>query len=410
MRQNYIQIGSARDGRESYLNPARGRRLHAILIETPQYLAFRSAAGRAQFDHLIPIETPADPDAVCRELSVVGGGVRLIMPGFERYTRCAHIVAARLGLIPPFASPTKSEQRAALAARAPHIVQPRSRVLRLAHEPRELSETDVSFPAVFKPVDGGGGLGVIRVESKEELNLAICHGKHLSNYDNAPMQEWILEEYIDGPEYSVQGLCCGGTCYLLSMCSKVIAREGVNGFGNGGFREVAHIAVGPDLIPEHAIRFSQDVLAAIGYRDGPFHIDFRDSRAGLTFIEMGFRLSGAAITDLVREVSGCDWGAAAFSWMAGEAVPPRIAPTGVYAANVLAFSNEQLEMAVRDHGKFDISIERFAAPWESLPSSITSRLSADRSRHSGPAARIHIAGQQWPELYSFAVQVATANS
>src|ERR1017187_8940255 len=314
MKKTFFQIGAPRDGREAYLAAARKRNMRAVLVERPEFLALRAAAGRPAFDATIATPSPANPAAVCDAIRRIDPSPALVLAAFERYARCAHEVAGRLGVGPDggeFVPPENYQQRAALLQYAPEIAQPRFHHLKAG----ENKPAGLSYPAVVKPVNGGGGLGVMLVHDDAELHRARQHGKRVTNYDGAKLDEWILEEYIEAPEWSAQGLCRGGICQVFAVCSKVVACEAVDGLpGVLGFREVAHIATPAATMKPATRRFVERALAAAGYADGPFHIDFRYAGEPV-FIEMGFRLSGAAVTDLVRYVSGRDWGEAAFSWM-----------------------------------------------------------------------------------------------
>ena len=402
MKDTFLQIGSTRDGREPYLDAARRRGMRAVLVERQEYLTLRAAAGRDEFDCSIGVSSPANADDVWTRVQSLGRP-RLALAGFERYTPCAHEIAARIDPRRPlFRPPTKSEQRAALALRAPEIAQPRFS--------NACAPDGVSFPAVLKPVDGGGGLGVLLLPDAASLAAALAYGRRLANYDGAPLEQWLLEEYVDAPEWSVQGLCCAGECIILAACAKVVTLEPMPDLpGVFGFREAAHIASSGATLPDLVCRFVERAVAAVGYTDGPFHLDFRQADRPV-FIEMGFRLSGAAITDLVHAVSGCDWGECVFSWMLREGRRPVPAPGGCCAANVLAFCEWQIEFARAVLPHDALRVERFASPAASLPAAVARQLGADLSRHSGPLARLQILGDDPDEIRKLAIAICNLQS
>lgn len=412
MKELFVQIGASRDGRDAYLSAARRRGLHSVLIETPEFLCLRSATARNGFDSYIPITAPAGVELVMKAIEHLDRTPCLILAGFERYAQCAHEVSACVGLIPAgqtFHAPTKFGQRETLRRTVPHIGQPLFWTLTPEIESVELR--NIRYPAVIKPVNGGGGLCVYQVHDVEQLRRALRHGARLRNYDNTCFPEWIVEEYIPGAESSVQGLCRDGVCEILAFCSKVIANEPIDDLVPiTGFREVAHIALGAQDTPVAIAQFVNDVVHGIGYRDGPFHIDFREAADGPIFIEMGFRLSGAGVSDLVRDVSGCEWGEAAFSWMLREKAPVLSTARMRCAAMVLAFSERQIEEASRVHQELDITIERIASPASVLTLRQRRRLAADLSRHAGPLARVHITGGSPEMVRTLSTRLATPNS
>jgi biotin carboxylase len=213
----------------------------------------------------------------------------------------------------------------------------------------------------------------------------------------------IVERYLDAAEYSVQGVMYDGTPCILGYCSKVIAVQPDPLAGClRGFREIAHMLVGPGRVPAAVNRFASRCAAAMGYHDGPFHIDFREDGRGPIFIEMGFRLSGAAVTDLVRIVAGCDWADLAFSQMLGDGVPPRFRSRTACAAHVLAFSEDQIEAAQRIPQPVAVAVDRLTNTIPELTADEKTRLSADLSRHTGPIARIRLSGAE-PDIVRHAV-------
>ncbi|MEE3386206.1 MAG: ATP-grasp domain-containing protein [Prevotella sp.] len=64
---------------------------------------------------------------------------------------------------------------------------------------------ELSFPLVIKPTDVSGSIGVMFVESQEELLDSCRKALELSNNS-----EVILEEYLIGKEYSVETLGSSG--------------------------------------------------------------------------------------------------------------------------------------------------------------------------------------------------------
>ncbi len=68
------------------------------------------------------------------------------------------------------------------------------------------------FPLIAKPISGGiGGFGVCKINTQEELNTLQ------KDYSNT---EWLIEEYIDGEEYSVDGIVVGNELEIISVCKK----------------------------------------------------------------------------------------------------------------------------------------------------------------------------------------------
>ncbi len=65
----------------------------------------------------------------------------------------------------------------------------------------EKSEYSLSYPLVVKPVDSMGGRGSIKIESECELEGAVKNAVVFSRTGKA-----IVEEYMDGPEFSLDAV------------------------------------------------------------------------------------------------------------------------------------------------------------------------------------------------------------
>ncbi len=89
----------------------------------------------------------------------------------------------------------------------------------------ELSESDdtvvstenLTFPLVVKPVDNMGARGVRRVESAEELDLAVQSAIEFSRTRRA-----IVEEFIPGPEYSIDAIVYQGEITICGLAERHI--------------------------------------------------------------------------------------------------------------------------------------------------------------------------------------------
>lgn len=68
------------------------------------------------------------------------------------------------------------------------------------------------FPLIAKPVSGGiGGFGVCKINTQEALTK--LQGKHADT-------QWLFEAYIEGAEYSVDGIVVGHELEIISICKK----------------------------------------------------------------------------------------------------------------------------------------------------------------------------------------------
>lgn len=413
----FIQLGASRDGTDTYLEAARRRGLDAWLVETPEYARCRRMLGRRDFDRTIEVESPSDPRAVARAIADAGDGVAMVLAGFEQYIEAAYFVARWLGVAPwqvretSFYPLNKGGQRASVGGAAPWVRQPRHFIL----DPGVREAAWPGRPVVVKPLDSGGGWGVFLARTEVEFETALSAETRLLNYSGEHFRGVIVEDYLAGTEFSAQGICYDGRAHILTVCEKFILRERVDATDTlVGFREVGHLGLPGERAPEDLKRLVADCLRAVSYRDGPFHVDMIRTAEGLFFIEMGFRLSGGGLPELVRRVSGVNWGDGAFGWLLGrEHARVDEGWRGRCHAQLVARSASELT-AARELQALGNDIElTFDGPRPSptlLSAAEATKLQADFSRHLGRAGLIRMAADDIESLRQLARDVFRAGT
>ena len=127
----------------------------------------------------------------------------------------------------------------------------------------------------------------------------------------------LIEEYLRGPEFSVESLTVHGTHHVIGITAKRLGRR-------PHFVETGHVHPAPlpgkarTAITELVVAF----LDATGYRFGPTHTEVILTAAGPRIVESQARLGGDRIPLLVELASGFDMEAAIFSALAGGQVEP----------------------------------------------------------------------------------------
>ncbi len=177
-------------------------------------------------------------------------------------------------------------------------------------------ESDVSFPCIIKPTDNAGSHGVAKVQSFQEL---------LDNYEYAHScsrhGKVIVEEYLDGPEVSVEVMVVDGNVNILQITDKITTEA-------PHFVELGHTQ--PSQLPketQEAIRkVTVAACQAIGIDKGPAHVEMKVTKRGPVMIELGARMGGDNITThLVPLSTGVDMVRSTIKVALGE--PPDIEPT-----------------------------------------------------------------------------------
>lgn len=162
----------------------------------------------------------------------------------------------------------------------------------------ELSKVDF-FPAIIKPVDSSASRGVKKVNTKEELEQEYKISKNFSN-----SKKVIVEEYIEGKEFSVESVTLNGKTTVIAITDKkIIGKE------NGYFVEFSHIIQAnintseKELIENTTI----DLIDAIKLDFSSSHTEIILSNNKAYVIEIGARLGGDYIgSDLVYQSTGVD--------------------------------------------------------------------------------------------------------
>ncbi|MET8885098.1 ATP-grasp domain-containing protein [Streptomyces rubiginosohelvolus] len=166
----------------------------------------------------------------------------------------------------------------------------------------------MALPVVVKPTGASGSRGVALVrdaEDLEEWSARVAEAGLVGPY--------VVEEYLQGPEYSVETLTVDGVHQVVGITAKQTT-------GAPFFVETAHVHPAP-LAPEdrstiHAVVIG--LLDLAGYRFGPAHTEVILTRRGPRIVESQSRLGGDRIPLLIATASDFDIEAAIFRTLAGE--------------------------------------------------------------------------------------------
>ncbi|MGM0674919.1 MAG: ATP-grasp domain-containing protein [Spirochaetota bacterium] len=138
------------------------------------------------------------------------------------------------------------------------------------------------FPLVVKPVDNMGARGVRRVEDHAQLLEAVSQAVQFSRSGRV-----IIEEYIDGPEFSIDALVVEGTLHVCGIADRHIRFP-------PHFIEVGHTI--PTQLDERQQQEVAEVLeaaaAALGIHNGAAKGDMFMTDRGAVVGEVAARLSG----------------------------------------------------------------------------------------------------------------------
>ena len=152
---------------------------------------------------------------------------------------------------------------------------------------------DVEFPAIVKPVDMAGSRGIFLVNDKEELYQAISNSSQVSDKGDV-----IVEEYMDGPEVSVELVVKDGIPYVIQVTDKMTS-------GAPYFAEVGHIQpsqLNADVI-EKIKEVACDAARALNLKNSLGHAEIKVTSNGPKMVEIGARAGGDGIAEQLIELS-----------------------------------------------------------------------------------------------------------
>jgi biotin carboxylase len=156
------------------------------------------------------------------------------------------------------------------------------------------------YPVVVKPVGGLASFGVSIVRDAGELQPAFDNAATASDHGWLRKLGVFAEGFLDGPEYSVEGLSEGFEHVVLAITEKhtdPITRV-----------ELGHVVPAPlpDAVREQVERLTVGVLDAIGVRSGASHTEIMLTTAGPRVVETHVRVGGDEIWELVHDATGVD--------------------------------------------------------------------------------------------------------
>jgi biotin carboxylase len=179
---------------------------------------------------------------------------------------------------------------------------------------------DLGYPVVLKPRGVAASLGVVLVGNEAELRERFGFARD-TTAPGAVLGESIVlvEEYVDGPEISVDSAVFRGKVSPICLAHKEIGYPPY-------FEEIGHRVDGADpmLADPELLAILEAAHAALGFTDGMTHAEFRLTPSGPKLIEVNARLGGDLIPYLGMRTTGIDLGLAAAAVACGQ--EPQLRP------------------------------------------------------------------------------------
>ncbi len=166
------------------------------------------------------------------------------------------------------------------------------------------SAARIGYPVILKPSSGSGSKGIFKIEHEDELEAALAALAHIANAEfDAVFSRFggdiLMEEYVDGPEFSVDGYVHDHTITFVGITDYQSDQQ--------TFVENRHIF--PSALPatyqQVILKSAERLITALNINASMFHLEGKYSRHGFRFIECAARPAGGYIsTHLLQSASG----------------------------------------------------------------------------------------------------------
>ena len=208
----------------------------------------------------------------------------------------------------------QNEPEAVLAARnkyrfrqrlaAAGLPGPEFRLVPLSGDPAKIAR-EVGFPCVLKPLTLAMSRGVIRADGDNSFvdafhRIAAIIAQPDADTPGEAADHLLVESYIPGTEYAVEGLIREGGMEILAVFDKPDPLDGPY-FEETIYVTPARIDAGRRRAIAEAV---QAAVSAIGLADGPTHIDLRVNEAGVFVLEVDARSIGGYCGRSLRFAGG----------------------------------------------------------------------------------------------------------
>jgi len=186
------------------------------------------------------------------------------------------------------------------------------------------------FPVIVKPRDNSGSRGVKLSRDKNELQISIDEA-----LENSKLDTVLVEEFIEGPEYSIESLHHDGKSEVIQFTEKKTTEFPYN-------VELGHIQ--PANISDENKQKICEIISKIGkalnFKNCPSHTELKINDRGIFVIETSPRLGGDYITSTLTPLStGVNLEDELLKISLGEEINP--APKAVQYSGVRFFSFEE---------------------------------------------------------------------
>lgn len=229
-----------------------------------------------------------------------------LIPATDYASHLTARVAERLGLRGvPYEAALKSRNKdLAREAYAEHDVpSAKFKKVRTFEEAAAAAE-EIGYPVVLKPTNAASSQNVHFISNVAELQNAmdIIVEFKVTYLDFQVREEYLIEEYLEGPEFSVELFLREGEPIFSAVTEKITSPLPY-------FVEIVHTLPTPSHVEQEQeiVQTAVKALLAIGITNGPSHVEVKLTGKGPRIIEVNGRPGGDNISsDLLVQAFGID--------------------------------------------------------------------------------------------------------
>lgn len=212
----------------------------------------------------------------------------------------------------------------------------------------------IRFPAIVKPIDRSGSRGIYKVRDLGELEIAVQNAKKVSFIDSI-----LVEEYIDGKEYSIEGISQKGKHKIIQVTEKFTS-------GAPNFIESAHLAPAriDEELKKRIFKIIEESLTALKIENGASHSEIKVSAEGdIKIIEVAARMGGDFIgSDMVEISTGFDFVTSVIKVSLGETVDFNYKECNKLSLVKFFFDEDDIKKAKDIKEKYSVAVKECYTP------------------------------------------------
>ena len=281
----------------SYLQLPLIERAKSLGIETHVFAWKSNDVGEHAADYFYPISIIEKENILkkCIEINIDG----ICTIGSDLAVLTVNYVANAMNLVGNSIESTSLSTNKYLMRNAFYINGDPIPKYKLVDQKTAINFDEFIFPLIIKPIDRSGSRGVYKINNIKDYRGALNNAIKYSFEKKA-----ILEEFVEGKEYSVEYISWKGIHNFLALTEKITT-------GEPYFIEKGHIE--PAIVETKTLknikRIVEHALQTLKIEFGASHTEIKiDNDGNIKIIEIGGRMGGDCIgSDLVYYSTGIDY-------------------------------------------------------------------------------------------------------